>query len=393
MRSVFPHLKKALRGLRTGWGVLGVTLCILLVSEGAFRLARAIWRKSDRTALASASAFQDAPWSGRYVDDLLTQVTARWHPYVYWRNAPLESPFINIDESGLRRTIHPQSDRTEGASTSKGPLRVFMFGGSALWGYGARDEHTIPSELAQELARRGYDALVTNFGQLGYVSTQDRLALEEELRVGNIPDVAVFLNGYNDLMAALQTQQGGLPQNESNRRAEFNANTWQTLGRDLERSGIFWFIEGLSRRLGGNSDHRIESGQVATEELASEVSRFYTENLQCIDTLGQRHGFLPLYYWQPTVFTKRHRVGSEEPAFQEYPILADLLRDTLSHLQQVGKSESSPTLIDTAPLFDDAEEAVFIDACHFNEAACRTIAIQMANDIDKLFAPPSDELR
>ena len=48
-----------------------------------------------------------------------------------------------------------------------------MFGGSTMWGTGARDACTIPSLLARALQGRGMSLEIINFGETGYVRTQE----------------------------------------------------------------------------------------------------------------------------------------------------------------------------------------------------------------------------
>ena len=59
-------------------------------------------------------------------------------------------------------------------------------------------------------------------GESGYVNTQSLLALELELRGGNVPDEVIFYDGVNDVFSTFQNNEAGLPQNEQNRATEFN---------------------------------------------------------------------------------------------------------------------------------------------------------------------------
>ena len=61
-----------------------------------------------------------------------------------------------------------------------------MLGGSSLWGFGARDDQTIPSLLARRLHDRGVQVEVKNLSDLGYVSTQEVIGLLRELQ-GRLP--------------------------------------------------------------------------------------------------------------------------------------------------------------------------------------------------------------
>jgi len=71
-------------------------------------------------------------------------------------------------------------------------VRIFTFGASTMWGYGARDDHTIASYLSKRLHEQGYRAQVTNRGQPGYVNTQVVVALLRGLHCGERPDIALW---------------------------------------------------------------------------------------------------------------------------------------------------------------------------------------------------------
>src|SRR5262249_54558306 len=142
----------------------------------------------------------------------------RWVPYVYWRHASHRGEHINIDDAGIRRTwAAPESGDPKQARP-----KVFLFGGSTMWGVPVRDDFTIPSAVAKKLAGKGAPADVTNFGETAYVSTQEVMTLVLELRKGHVPDVVVFYDGVNDTASAFQLRAAGLPLFEDNRRQEFN---------------------------------------------------------------------------------------------------------------------------------------------------------------------------
>src|SRR5262249_14963034 len=93
--------------------------------------------------------------------------------------------------------------------------QVLVLGGSTVWGYFVCNNGTVPSLLARALARDGIGGYqVTNFGQPGYVSTQEVVALLSELHEGRIPDLVIFLDGINDTFSAYQNGRAGLDQSD-----------------------------------------------------------------------------------------------------------------------------------------------------------------------------------
>ena len=96
-----------------------------------------------------------------------------------------------------------------------------MLGGSSLWGFGAG---TIARSLRWSPASStsGYRVEVRNLAEIGYVSTQEVVALVRELQAGYRPDLVIFYDGVNDTTSALLEGEAGVTTNERNRRAEFN---------------------------------------------------------------------------------------------------------------------------------------------------------------------------
>ena len=116
---------------------------------------------------------------------------SRFAPYYCWRTKSLSGEFINISSEGIRKTVK---------NSAKGAKKVFLFGGSTAWGIGAPDDSTIPSIMNKRL---GKDYNIINFGESGYVSTQELNYLLERLTNNDIPDLVVFYDGINDIYAGI----------------------------------------------------------------------------------------------------------------------------------------------------------------------------------------------
>jgi hypothetical protein len=170
--------------IQTGWSIVGISLLLLLAVDRAAKwmLERGSFQYSQKR-LAELQPAGDRAWIEAFVaergDTEFTSSAVRWEPFAYWRSAEHRGQFFNVDAAGLRRTVNPAPP-----ADAKSVRRVFLFGGSAMWGDSVRDEHTIPSLLAQRLRQQDYAVEVTNFAQLGYVSTQEWIALALELRRG-----------------------------------------------------------------------------------------------------------------------------------------------------------------------------------------------------------------
>src|SRR5262249_32202886 len=226
--------------------LVGLTVAMIL---GTDLLLRAYFGSREATDYrVNAEPYVALPWAKQYWDEYAALDT-EWHSYVYWRHRANTGRFITVDERGLRTTWNPhECSGPQGSAT-----RIFVFGGSAIWGVGSRDEHTIPSLLSRALTgHRPFPICVTNFGEVGYVMTQEVLTLVLELERGSRPDIVIFLDGYNDAFAAFQSGKAGSPQNEFKRQETFTTRDRPSLallkaaGQIVRGSGMYKLAERIN---------------------------------------------------------------------------------------------------------------------------------------------------
>jgi hypothetical protein len=166
------------------WQQAGLVLVFLLIIDLICRLAAPLTYLDPDNFHTAIAAYPEIPWLRDYYK-VYDRLALKWHPYVYFVMAAMKSPYINIDEQGIRATWN--APRISAAGHAK-PLRVFVFGGSTMFGDNARDDYTIASLLAKGLAAQARPpVVVSNFGQEGYNNTQEALLLAEQLRQGISP--------------------------------------------------------------------------------------------------------------------------------------------------------------------------------------------------------------
>lgn len=373
--------------IRTGWAILGVSFLLLLVLEAvsAMALKRMDARGERRQELywMDSDSYQGEPWIRQYTDDYFG-MRLRWESYVYWRRRPFSSQYINVDAAGIRKTS-PGLTPAPGQSVS----RVFVFGGSTTWGEGARDEGTVPSFLAQALAARGVVADVVNHGEGGYVSTQELIALLRELHRGNVPDIAVFYNGLNDRYSTAQSGEAGIPQNEWNRRAEFNLSARRIQVYLLALAGPRTGLNTV--RLLYRLAERAEAGAgpALHEGLAREVVDVYLANVRAIAGLGAVYGFTPVFYWQPTLYNKGSLTAFEQILKDTQPGHFESFFTDVQNLLNPEVNRLDPIRFhDISTLLSGHDGPLYIDFSHLSEDGNRLIAERIAADIESLQVAP-----
>jgi lysophospholipase L1-like esterase len=368
-----------LRWLRDAWLIAGLT-AVLLVSfntvllallpdlEAANRIDPAV---TERPARDRADCYHDARWAKELFREQKKSKRVRWQPYVHWQRQPFRGEYINIDENGRRVTQNP--------SGTESP-RVFVFGGSTVWGTGVRDAYTIPSLLSGALEEIGRPAHVTNFGETGYVSTQALIALVRELQAHNVPEFVVFYDGANDVFAAVQEGAAGLPQNEQERRREFRVVGGSPLRLLL---AAFWKLEGLHAAVAWlRGDVEGTETPARYRALADEIVATYAANVRTVAALAREWDFEALFYWQPTSFTRRALTAYERRATGwQLSRHRDLQLMTNRSLRTNEALAAIPVFHDVSALLDDVAEPMFIDFCHLGERANGLVAARIAVDV------------
>jgi len=304
--SLARGANRAFGWARDAWLMIGIMVLMLLALEVCYRAQAGVRKRMAGGAMSSAHPYANAPWFRRYMAEYDQTFRLRWKPYVYFRRPAFHGEFINVDSLGHRRTI-------PGPRSAADTVRVFVFGGSTMWGTHLRDSTTIPSVLATKLAAAAPTDVafdVTNFGESGYVSTQGLLELQMQLRAGHLPDVVIFYDGINDVASAVQQREAGLPQNEFNRAREFDDG--RAIYGSETGAGSEWRA---AKVIGSAVVQRLQVVQrfaaalrrgasaPPPADLPRAIVDAYVANVDVVEALRGRYGFRALYVWQPTLQT------------------------------------------------------------------------------------------
>jgi hypothetical protein len=364
------------------WMIIGVSLAMLLVAESCYRAASAAGDKvrSSRATPAPRGPFAGVSWYRDFSREFDATRALHWQPYVYFRRSPsYHGRYVNVDSLGRRITPQP-------STPAKPSARVFFFGGSTMWGSFQRDDHTIPAEASrrlQQVAGPGARIEVRNFGETGWVMTQEMLELMLQLRSGARPDVVVFYDGINDAFSTLQYGVAGIPQNEEKRAAEF------AMGRKLDRSLYGHGLASDLRAVGtlglASLEHlelvqRLQSiahptsvKTVAVDSAARALTAVYAENVRLIEALAKAYGFTPIYVWQPSLHATGKRVTPYEARLLQ-ALDADPFQHRLRELHRIVPRMLDLTMgtvapgrfIDDVSLFTGDTVSVFVDQVGHN---------------------------
>lgn len=369
-----PRWRRVFGAIRDGWLMVGMTFCLLLLVECGYRGARGVGRMFGAGVPADSvgaprNPFDTTAWAREYRRDHLKEEEVRWAPYVYVRNPTFQGTLISTDTAGHRITpVAPT------AATSPRTIRVFFFGGSTTFGWYQRNEHTIPAEAARRIATLVGNRAhleVTNFGIPGHTFTQEMLELLLQLRTGARPDVVVFYDGINDVMATVQNGRAGVPQNEANRAEDFARGRMLAdeanpgLRRDLRVAkrvvttmlGRLQFVRKIVEFKPAPGGGR----QPDVDSLANSLAHVFASNARLVEALAAAYHFQPIYVWQPALLSTRKKLTERERWLSGPGRVGEVHRATPPLLRALMPSIAGARFTDATTLFDDDSLEVFVD--------------------------------
>jgi hypothetical protein len=290
--------------------------------------------------------------------------------FIGWRRKPFHGETINVEGTyAQRRTIN------NGAADAK---KAYFFGGSSMWGTGANDEGTIPSQFA---AMTGM--WTENFGEAGYTTHQSLMLLIQLLQDGRRPDLVVFYDGVNEVAIKcvteltpnshmLEARIDGLLKQSGTSSASFAhylAPVWYVAGRiksmltsdaDVSRT------EGFNCHLNPEKTSRIADNVLADWHVAKKIAESY--GIKFIGILQ------PVIYFSRT---RRDHLGDIFALMQtQFQTVYPLIRQRMAR---------DGTFYDLTSALD-VDEYLYVDFCHLSPNGNRRVAAriaEIAKSVDK----------
>jgi len=382
------------------WNAIGGLLMIIVAIEvlpGLLkRVSRALryGRESKPDTRALADAYENADWVRPYYA-VIWDLRVNWAPHVGGVMRSFSAPGLNIDAGGLRRTWN--------AEKNSPVSRIHAYGGSTMMGFGVRDDWTVPSLLSKKLNAAGHRVEVVNFGQPTYTATQAFIAFTEQLATGNKGEVTIFLDGLNEAITAEQNGRAGTVFNAAIRADEFNLmQPWRRT--ELLRHALDTIaprtmrrvrtLEELLRSVKDNDTEAFNITLEAIEPLSKNVASHYINTLRMIRTIAEDNAIETLFFWQPSLFSKK-TLSDYEQRYQNdgAPVPAlrgDLFRGIYEAVRFNPEFLSLPSAVDVSTLFDDNPDPQFIDPFHLAEKGNNVLAESMLPHLIKALEANKD---
>jgi hypothetical protein len=303
------------------------------------------------------------------IERLLRETWSRpyvFEPFTQFKEPPSSGRYVNVNANGFR------VGRDQGPwPVSEKNVNVFLFGGSTVFGYGVPDGQTIGSYLQRSLneGAPGRALRVYNFGRGYYYSTQERILFEMLLASGQVPDLAIFVDGLNEFPSVADE-----PMFTSRIRA-FLAG--EVPDRKIERFlgwlPIYRAAVGLAASFPGASAKlpRDQGPNYADPVRRDRVIARYLANKKLIEAAAKAYGVTAVFVWQPVPVYKYNTAyhlfaagGFADHAYTGfgYPKMAELRRSL------------GANFLWCADVQEGMEKPLYVDKVHYTAELSATVA-------------------
>jgi lysophospholipase L1-like esterase len=345
------------------------------------------------------------------------ELRSAYEPFAEFRNRAILAPTFAIHQAGFRLNGKQQGPWPPDARA----INIFVFGGSTTIGVALPDEQTIPAQLQAILRDRDtagrIDINVYNFGVGASFSSQEVAFLQNLIRAGHVPDMAVFVDGLNDFHF-----WDGEPATAKTARHLYDviAGLNQRLGRE---QGVSWHmmellkslpLTKLAERVANQTPGSVsagpsglaapaaerDDGETADFDAASNdavyarrykdgpeitdpsriqaVIRRYLTNKAIVQGIGDQLGMETMFAWQPIPLYKY------DLRIHPFPIANEHRRSRYGYpmfAKHVADHDMGRNFAWCADVLQNARQPRYIDQVHYTASGSRPIAQCIADRI------------
>lgn len=338
---------------RTRQRVVGVVVVVGIVAV-AWGVGRVADSQRGRWA-ATPAAFEGATW---WPDYHRAERWALFNPgrasnaLRYPPTGDVRSRYLNVVDGERRTWRGPECDCRR--------VRLWLYGGSTVFGLGQRDGHTIASELARLAADAGVALDVSNRGVLGDLGWEAAQRFAWDAAAETPPDLVVFYDGYNDLAAATFF-------NDSGRVAERWPIDWTA--ESFYEDARWWPEVDLpfQRPPGAELVGPTERAPLGPVELGRTALERYADGRLAAAAVADRLGIGAHWFWQPDRFTRPPH--DDEP---QQPAAVERFQRTA---RRALDGRLPDEVVDLRGVYDDVDEAIYYDDVHTAERGAHLAAL------------------
>jgi len=311
-----------------------------------------------------------------------------YEPFTQFKERPFKGNYVNVDPNGFRIT----SD--QGPWPLKNDdFNIFLFGGSTTFNYGLPDDETIASFMQRRLNRVSTQRKVNvyNFGRGFYTSAQERILFEKLLSEGHIPEMAIFIDGINEI----QNLYTGPKFTGELRDAMDESNGWliSKILRKLPATKYLWLQMNVWQHEKNQKNIQPQDSNEKTRAdsrlfVITELANYYLHNKQLTQAAADAYGVQSVFVWQPSPYYG-YDLAYHPFANPNKPenLITKNLYELMANLVDAGNLGNN--FIYLADMQRDKPVPLYVDAIHYSAAMSQTIADSIAQLMFKQNLVPS----
>ena len=289
-------------------------------------------------------------------------VTQGYAPYVQFKELPFHGMYVNVDPRGFRLI-----DGREKWPINKNCFNIFVFGGSTAFGAGVADDQTIAGCLKQIIGDDGDPTInVYNFGRSSYISIQEGVLLQQLILSGNVPKLAIFVDGLNDF-----AHYNGLPgftKDLTKFMDEGHKPTWRKIIEELPATKFFT-----------KSREAISEKANPPAQVIPEVISRYKANKDIIEGICDKFGIKTVFVWQPVPVYKYDQSYNIFNKFDYSSFLPYLKLGYEAMARDYHAGELGNNFIWLADMQENLDKPLYVDAVHYSAEMNKLIAERISS--------------
>ncbi len=281
-----------------------------------------------------------------------------------WKANPVTSQYLNIDSTGIRKTIQ-----------KKHPDKIaewWFLGGSVMWGAHNIDGTTIPSIIAQKI-----DSFhMVNYAEQGFYSRQCLMRLANLYSNGGKPNLVLSLDGINEVNHLCRKDVSKFGHSKSKQIEQFvkiNTSTGlKSIAYDLKSLFYGLFLTHTSKvifkiqiKLFGLKEFTHFDKYICNTnpERAKYVAEQLVNNWEMMHAIVNQNGGKFIALLQPTLPTsiaKKDHIKNRIVPQVEQEVLT-----VYQHIQEIVKEKNYNWIYDLTKVFDSYNsDFIYTDICH-----------------------------
>ncbi|MCB0321200.1 MAG: SGNH/GDSL hydrolase family protein, partial [Bdellovibrionales bacterium] len=281
---------------------------------------------------------------------------------------------------------------------------IFLLGGSTVEGRGASsNSHTIAAYLEQQL-RNAYgnrSVRVINAGHSGDIAAQQFLRLYGDILSRYKPSTIIELDGRNDAYNFLSFAEHGWQANWVPYFTEISSEVNALMTGSLQFRKLVNFYLGrysilhalVGRAIAsGSHPYRHPQQMLPSKEQFRLAVKAYQNNHLLSEKIAQLSDAKHLTFLQPVLLARLKAITREEQQMMDEwntlyssPFYWEGLDIFYAMAQEQLRAHEAEGRFDISAVFQDSNEKVYIDSCHYTDTGNELIARAIADRLKPLF--------